>query len=117
MTLPELIKEYKDQAIISSKINYSDDKSVNANNIAVKRMYEITNVIKSKFGIEGVTEFSNLLNIKDYDINIWSAVQLVEKLNPSKELKEKALKIIKEAAKSNDVRGIGFQRWLKDYEM
>ena len=117
MTLQDLIKEYKDQATISSKINYSDNKSVNANNIAVKRMYEIVNVIKSKFDVEGVAEFSKLLDIKDYEIYIWSAVQLIEKLNPSRELKEKALNIIKEDAKSSNIRGIGFRRWLKDHEI
>lgn len=115
MTLPELITEYKDQVIICSEISYSDKQSVNKNNVAVKRMYEIIGIINSQFGPDGVIEFSKLLNVKDNNTYIWAAPQLLEKMNSTQEIKEKALRIIREVAKEDNARGIGFRHWLKQY--
>ncbi len=116
MNLQELIKEYKEQAIICSKIDYSDKKSVNANNDAIKRMYEIVNFINSKFDVDGTGEFSRLIDIKDHDVNVWSATHLLEIMNPDRDTKEKALSVIREVARRDDTKGLGFRHWLKDYE-
>jgi len=116
MTLQELINEYKEQAIICSKINYSQKKSINANNITIKRMYEIVDSINYQFGTEGAEEFTKLYDMKDYNLNVLSATHSLEKMNLGREEKEKALDIIKEVAKHNDTQGLGFKRWLKDYE-
>jgi hypothetical protein len=116
MTLPELIKEYRKQAIVCSKIDYSDKQSVNANNNAIKIMYGIVDTIKSQFGVDGVEEFAKLLDIKDYNVNVWSATHLLEKMKVGPVAEEKALAIIKNVAKQDSVEGLGFRYWLKDYE-
>ncbi len=116
MNLQELIEEYNNKAIICSKTDYSNTQSVNENNSAVKRMYEIIDLIKSQFGINGIKEFSKLLGIKDYDINVWSATHLLEKMSPDKETEEKALDVIRCVANNSDTRGLGFRNWLKAYE-
>jgi len=115
MTLHELIKEYKDQAYICFKIDYADKKSVKSSNDAVKRMYEIVDIIKSQFGVLGINEFSTLLDVKENNIYIWAAPQLLEKMSPSQEIKSKALEIIREVSKEDSVRGIGFRNWLKQH--
>ncbi|MCX6718861.1 MAG: hypothetical protein NTZ38_00560 [Candidatus Taylorbacteria bacterium] len=115
MTLFELIKEYKNQVIICSRINYTDKQSVDVNNTAVERMYGIVDTINSEFGRDGLREFAMLLDIKDYNTNVWSAVHLLENMKHDHELEEKALEIIKEAAKNKDVKGLGYRHWLKTY--
>ncbi len=116
MNLPELINEYKDKVIICSNTNYSDKQSVHIHNEAAKRQYEVVNLISTKFGVKGIEEFVKLLDMKDFNLNISVAVQLLEKMNPDKGTKEKALNIIREAAKGDGVRGLGLKNWLKNYE-
>ncbi len=116
MILQGLITEYKDQAVICSSVNYSDKQSVNKNNYSIKKMYEIVEIINSEFGVIGVVEFSRLLDIKENNIYIWAASQLLEKMNPSQEIREKALGIIEEVSKEDSVRGIGFRNFLRQYE-
>ncbi len=116
MNLQELIEEYKDKAIICSKTDFSNTQSVDENNSSVKRMYEIIDLIKSQFGFSGIKEFSKLLDTMEYDINVWSATHMLEKMGADKEIREKALDLIRNVAKSGDARGLGFRHWLKDYE-
>ncbi len=116
MTIQELIKKYRDQATICSAIDYAKKNSVEANNDAVKRMYKIVDVIVSDFGVDGTTEFSLLLDSTDHKINIWAATHLLEKMEADPVTQEKALMIIKNVAKQDDVEGLGFRHWLKNWE-
>ncbi len=114
--LSELINEYKEQAVICSAIDYDNKDSVKVNNNAVKRMYEIIDTIVSQFGDNGVKEFSTLLDITDHGINIWAAPHLLEKMKTDVSTETKALAIIKDAAKQDNVHALGFQYWLKEWE-
>lgn len=116
MTLEELIEDYKDQAAICAKINYSIKSTIKDNNKSVHRMYEIVNEIRGKFGQKGIEQFQKLLDIKDNEINVWAATQLLEKLSPDKTTETKAIEIIKQIANSNNTNALGFKYWLKEYE-
>lgn len=109
--IEKFITEYKEMAFICSQIDYSDKRSVRRNNKAVDRMYEIINIINTDFGEKGIVEFSKLLDIEIYRINIWAAVQMLEKFTVNKDTEEKALDIIKKDAETS----IGMEYWLKDY--
>ena len=110
-TLNELIEEYKRNTLICSKVDYADKKSVQANNKAVSKMYQIVNLIKIGFGEEGVIKFKKLLDITENRTDLWVAVQMLEKFNLDKESETKALKLIREEAKNS----MGMELWLKNY--
>jgi hypothetical protein len=77
-------------------------------------MYEIVGLISSSDSAQ--FEFNKLLDIKDYNIDLWSATHIIEKLNPDLTTKQKALSIIKKVAKGNDSLALGYQMWLKEHE-
>ncbi len=114
MTIQELIKEYKDQVELLFNTNYSDKQSVQLHNNKSKRLIEIVNIISTNFGSSGTEEFAGLLNYENYDTKLYAAIHLLEKLNPSQEIKEKSLNIIEKYAKKDDIRGIGLKHWLKN---
>jgi hypothetical protein len=116
MTLEKLIEEYKAQPKICSRIDYLDKKTIRANNNAISKMYKIVDAINKNFGQKGTIEFQKLLDLKEDRINIWAAVHLLEKLNSSKAIETKALKIIREVAKGDDITAFGFRHWLKDWK-
>lgn len=115
MTIDELINEYKTLPKICFQTDYSNKKSVRANNKAVTRMYEIVETINKKFDIIGTEQFQKLLDTTDYKTNIWVAIHLLEKLEPDQINKTKALSIINQIAKSNDPDAFAFNQWLKDW--
>jgi hypothetical protein len=112
MDYDKLVEEYKKLPQICEQTDYSDKKSVRANNKAVKRMYEIVGLISNSDSAK--FEFSKLLDIKDYKIDLWAATHMIEKLNPDLTTKQKALSIIKEVAKGEDSLAFGYQMWLKE---
>jgi hypothetical protein len=48
MDIQKMLEEYKDRVDVCSKINYSDRKTIKANNKAVNRMYSILKIIKNE---------------------------------------------------------------------
>lgn len=116
MNLQELIKEYKEQAVICATTDYSNKDSVKSHNKAVNRMYQIVDTVYSQFGLEGLDGFSRLLDLVENGTNVWAAVHIVEKMNPDPKIKEKALSIIKKVASENNAQGLGFRHWLKHHE-
>jgi hypothetical protein len=112
MTLTELIDEYKQMAAICNQVDYDDKQSVRRNNKAVKRMYQIVEKIKTSFGDEGVKEFIRLIDIRQNRVDLWAAIQMLEKMQVDKETEKKALTIISEEAKES----LGYQYWLKSYK-
>ncbi len=115
MNLQELIKEYKEQVVICSNIDYSNKDSVKSNNKGVDRMYQIVDTIHSQFGVEGLHEFAHLLDLVENETNVWVAVHIVEKMNPDSKRKEEALSIIRKVADRNTAQGLGFRHWLKNH--
>lgn len=115
MTLDKLIDEYKTLPKICASTNYADKKSVEANNKAVDRMYEIVSLI-SGFGPEGTKIFSALLDIPDDKTNIWAATHLLEKLSFDEPTGRHALQIIEKVANGDDLIATGYRIWLKDYK-
>ena len=111
MTLTELIDEYKQMASICHNIDYYDKKSVKLNNKSVTRMYQIVDKIKEEFGDNGVFEFAKLIYIKQDRVDLWAAIQMLEKMQVDKDTEKKALAIIKEEAKDS----LGHQYWLNSY--
>ena len=74
-------------------------------------MYQIVDKIKAEFGGDGVTEFAKLINFKQHRTDIWTSVQMLEKMTVDKTTEAKALTIIKEEAKES----LGMEYWLKSY--
>ena len=116
MTLDKLIDEYKTLPKICALTNYADKKSVKANNKAVDRMYEIVSLVND-FGPKGTKTFSALLDISDHKTNIWAATHLLEKLAFEEPTGIRALQIIEEVAKGDDLQAAGYQIWLKNYKL
>jgi hypothetical protein len=112
VTLTELIDEYKQTASICHNIDYANKKSVKLNNKSVTRMYQIVDKIKTEFGDNGVSEFAKLIDIKQDRVDLWAAIQMLEKMQVDKDTEKKALAIIKEEAKDS----LGLQYWLKSYQ-
>lgn len=115
MEIDKLIAEYKEQAAICAKTDYADKKSVRQNNKAVDRMYAIVTTIDRNFGPDGIVKFQELLDVKEYNIDLWSATHLLERLKVEKSIEEKALTIIETVAKGKGVEALGYQYWLKDW--
>ena len=116
MTLKELIDEYKTLPNICLQIDYSDKKSVSANNKAVDRMYQIVSILHLEFHQEGLEAFQKLLDINENEINIWAATHLLEKLNPDKINEDKALKIIEKIVLGSSIEARGYSYWIKAWK-
>lgn len=114
LSLREYIDEYKSLPPICAKTDFADKKSVRRHNATVSRMYKIVEAIKV-FGSNGVEEFSKLLDISENDVNVWVAVQILEKLSADSATEKKALEVIKKVANGNDINAYGFQIWLKQW--
>jgi hypothetical protein len=115
MEIDKLIAEYKEQAAICAKTDYADKKSVRQNNKAVDRMYAIVTTIDRNFGPDGIVKFQELLDVKENNIDLWSATHLLERLKVETSIEEKALTIIETVAKGKGVEALGYQYWLKDW--
>ena len=111
MTLDQLIDEYKQMASICHNTDYADKKSVQRNNKAASRMCEIVHAIRTDFGDNGVTAFAKLIDVKQDRVDLWAAIQMLEKMTVDKNTEAKALTIIKEEAKVS----LGMEYWLKSY--
>lgn len=115
MEIDKLIAEYKEQAAICAKTDYADKKSVRQNNKAVDRMYAIVTTIDRNFGPDGIVKFQELLDVKENNIDLWSATHLLEHLKVETSIEKKALTIIETVAKGKGVEALGYQYWLKDW--
>ena len=115
-SIEELIEEYKKQTKICSEIDYSNKSSISKNNKAVKRMYEIIQIISQNSNEQEIDTFSQLLKDKENKTHLWSAVQILEKLKVKKEIEKEALEIIEDASKGEDANALGFKYWLKHYK-
>ncbi len=115
MTADELIEEYKNLPRNCYHVDYSDKKAVKRNNASVERMYQIIETINNDFGKEGILKLKALLDITDFQTNLWIAIHLMEKVALDKETEKKALSIIEKAAAGDG--GLGFRYWLRDWKL
>ncbi|MFN9940163.1 MAG: hypothetical protein ACK56I_11890, partial [bacterium] len=66
--------------------DYTDRKTVIANNKAAKRMYEILGIIIADFGEQGVAEFSKLIDCEIDYVKLWASIQLLERVTVESEI-------------------------------
>ncbi|MCF2874787.1 MULTISPECIES: hypothetical protein [unclassified Tenacibaculum] len=116
MDIDKLKKEYLNLTKTCVEVDYSDKKSVNRNNSAVARMYEIINLFSEKNNKTEILNFAELLTVKENKTNLWVATQMLEKLKVDNKTEQIALKIIKKAANGNGAEAMGFQSWLTEYK-
>ena len=101
---------------VCSETDYTDRNSIRKNNSAVNEMYEIVGLISEKNDQLEIKKFSELLNIKEYRTNIWSATHILEKIKVDKKTEQIALKIIRKVANGNGADSLGYQSWLSNYK-
>lgn len=116
MELDDLLEKYIEQAKICFQVDYGDKNSVKAHNKAADKMQKIVGLIDHNYGEEGVKRFSDLLDITEYTTNVWAAVHVFNNLKADNDSRRKALQIIRNIAKGDDVNALGFQHWLKERE-
>ena len=92
-------------------------KSVKANNISVKRMYEIAEVIGKGKSNKLIIEFIKLLDIKENRTNIWAATHLLELIPTDKKIERKALDVIENIAQGTTSEAMGYRMWLKEIKL
>jgi hypothetical protein len=115
MKICDLIELYITQSKICSEINFEDKKSVKANNNAIDKMYKIIEDLKNNFSNVEFEEFYLILDIKDFGVNLWGAIHLLEKISLPNIIKNKALKIITNEIKNNESNSYGLQIWLDNW--
>ncbi|NIK80454.1 galactokinase [Paenibacillus castaneae] len=108
------IDTYKECAKIHFEIDYSNKKSVKRANKAVVEMIRIAQRINIDFP-QKMDEFSELLNEKKYRLDIWVAHHLLERMNYTKDMEEKAIAVIEEYAKEDSADGLGNRMWLSEW--
>lgn len=117
MTVDELIEEYKNLTKNCFHVDYSDKKAVKRNNDSVTRMYQIIETINNEFGTEGILKLKPLLDVTDFQIDLWIATHLLEKSSLDKETEKKALTIIEKVAAGDDALALGYQYWIEDWKL
>lgn len=116
-TFNNLICEYKKFAEIYYNIHNNFDlnkKSVRRANNSVNKMIKISKYINSKYP-QRINKFADLLNCKEYKINNWVAHHILENMNYTQELENKALEVIIFYSKKESVESLGNRMWLKDW--
>ncbi len=117
MTADELIEEYKGLTRNCYQIDYGDENAVKKNNDSATRMYQIIETINNEFGTEGILKLKPLLDIVDFQTDLWTATHLLEKVTLDKETEKKALSIIEKVAAGDDGLALGYQYWMKDWKL
>lgn len=113
-TFDELIIEYKNCIRVTSTTNYDDKNSIKKSNTAVKKMIEISKLIDSSYSSR-INDFAELLKCNDIKTDLWVAHHILENINYTRELEQKALDIIIKYLKENSVDGLGNSIWLKEW--
>lgn len=104
-------EEYIKCAEICAQIDYSDKKSVRANNRAVDKMYRL--VERAKF--EGPESIAGLIDLLDHSLaGSWIAHQLVERVNFDIEIAKKCFEIIEPLAHGESANALGETWWLAE---
>ena len=113
--LKDLLDRYKELARVHAGIDYGDSRSVNQGNNAVDEMISISRDV-SLMGEIGLEAFATLLDISTNQVNLWAAHHILEHMNFTKALEQRALGIIRENSKVESLNADGERWWLKDWE-
>ncbi len=105
--------EYIKCAEICAQIDYSDKKSVRANNRAVDKMYSLVERAK----VEGHESVAVLIDLLNHPLaGSWIAHQLVERIDINIELAKKCFKIIEPLTEGKSANAMGERMWLTEYQ-
>src|SRR5688500_2808542 len=96
--LRELLNRYEELAGIHASIDYGDSRSVKRANNAVDEMISISRDV-SLMGEIGLEAFATLLDVSTNKVQLWAAHHILEHMNFSKALEQRALGIIRENSK------------------
>ena len=113
--MKELLNRYEELARIHASMNYGDSRSVEEGNDAVSEMISISREV-SRMGEKGLEAFATLLDVSTNNAHIWAAHHILEHMNFSKSLEQRALGIIRENAKGEGPDALGDLWWLRDWE-
>jgi len=111
----KLLNRYEELARIHASIDYGDLRSVKQANDAVDEMISISRNV-SLMGEGGLEAFMTLLDIPANKVHLWAAHHILEYMNFSVSLEQRALGIIREHAKDESANAFGERWWLKDWE-
>jgi hypothetical protein len=112
--LEQLLDKYRQNARIHYEVGFRDKASVRKGNRAASQMIRIAQQVEEEFS-GGVDAFAGLLVERDYKIDCWAAFHLIEQMNISQQLQQKALAVIERYARSDDIDAAGIQLWLKGW--
>ncbi len=79
-------------------------------------MRKIVEIIKDKFGKQGIDKLTALLDIEDHKTNLSIATNLLNQVEVDAETEAKALEIIRRVSSTDELLNLGFKVWLEDYE-
>ena len=113
--LKQLLSRYEDFARIHAAIDYGDSRSIKQGNNAVDEMISISRDV-SLMGDTGLEAFATLLDVSTNKVQLWAAHHILEHMNFSKALEQRALGIIRENSKGEGPNALGERWWLKDWE-
>ncbi|HAA16086.1 MAG TPA: hypothetical protein DCE41_32030 [Cytophagales bacterium] len=114
-SLATLLEEYQTIPAKVAEVNYQDQDSIKAYNKAVKRMHTLASRMSRDYDLKGARALAKLLEEVEYDTHLWVARHLLEHFDVDKEVGEKALNLMEEAAKGEGIQAIEFQTWLNKY--
>ena len=113
--LKKLLKRYEELAQIHASIDYGDSRSIKQANDAVDEMISISRKA-SLMGEGALGAFTILLDVSANKVRLWAAHHILEHMDFSKSLEQRALGIIREYAKGESANALGERWWLKDWE-
>ena len=112
--LKQLLDRYEELARIHAGIDYGDSRSIKQGNDAVDEMISISRDV-SLMGEIGLEAFATLLDVSTNKVQLWAAHHILEHMNFSKGLEQRALGIIRENCKGENPNALGERWWLKDW--
>lgn len=117
MTADELVEEYKTLPRNCFQIDYGDKIALKKNNDSVTRMYQIVDTIKNEFGTDGILKLKPLLDVIEFQTNLWIATHLLEKITLDDQTEKKALSIIEKVAAGDDTLALGYRYWMNEWRL
>lgn len=109
----DFIEQFYQCTKIHYEIDYADPSSVKKGNLAAKKLSYRAGNLK----VNGQTnQLVDLLEVKDYKIDLWVAHILLEKFQLSEDFNKKAIRVIENYAASNDRNAYGEKIWLEQWK-
>lgn len=112
MTIKEYLTSYILLHEIRITVNLGDKKSVNRGNKAMGEMTDILHKISNEQG--GKEALDTLLNNGNKGIKYFTAMHIMNVIEPIGEMQEKCISLIKEDIEKGD--NFAYEIWLKNWE-